>query len=80
MGRPELGTFSKVPIDFSYSIVKDQPDAHKAKGIPSPMGQTCASVSKFSFFKGAFFAVTTFQTRNKNYFHIFQNSKIVLNE
>jgi hypothetical protein len=46
MGRPELGTFSKVPIDFSYSIVKDQPDAHKAKGIPSPMSQTCASVSK----------------------------------
>jgi hypothetical protein len=46
MGRPELGTFSKVPIDFSYSIVKDQPDAHKAKGIPSPMSKTCASVSK----------------------------------
>ena len=39
MAWPELGTFSKVPIDFSYSIVKDQPDANKAKGIPSTYGR-----------------------------------------
>ena len=39
MAGPAQGTFSKVPLSISYSIVKDQSYAHKAKDIPSTYGQ-----------------------------------------
>ena len=39
MAGPAQGTFSKVPLSISYSIVKDPSNAHEAKDIPSTYGR-----------------------------------------
>jgi hypothetical protein len=46
MDRPELGTFSKVPIDFAIQLSKTNPMPTRQRAFPPPLGKSAAFVSK----------------------------------